>query len=364
MVNAICTVLFALLSLMFPADEATIVFAGDAMQHQRQLDAAKVKGGDYDYSQCFKEVAPWIAEADYAVVNLETTLNGRNYSGYPCFCTPDAFATALRDAGFDMMLNGNNHTLDRGASGLHRTIHVLDSLKVDHLGTYDSAHQRKDKIPFIKDINGFKVGFLNYTFCTNGLTVKDSSVVDYTDRKLMAADIEATRRAGAELVVVIPHWGTEYRLLPDSWQKSMAEYLLDLDVDMVIGGHPHVIQPMKVRVSPKTGRRQLLVYSLGNFISGMRTTDTRGGALVLTRITRDAKGRAQFDTAEYRLVYVLPGTSPANNYQLVYIDPATSVSAAAGPMASACRAFTANALRIFDNNNVDVPRYGAQPTKP
>ena len=348
--------LFSLISLLFPAQEATIVFAGDAMQHQRQLDAAREADNTYDYSQCFSAVAPWIADADYAVVNLETVLGGKGYSGYPCFCTPDSYAQALRDAGFDMLLTGNNHTLDRRDGGLKRTVQVLDSLGVDHIGTYSDAASRKRAIPQIKNIKGFKVGFLNYTFCTNGLSVSGDVVVDYTDREKMRRDIESTRAAGAELVVVIPHWGTEYRLLPDSWQKSMAKYLLDLDADMIIGGHPHVIQPMEVHENPHTGRRQLLVYSLGNFISGMRTTDTRGGAMVRTIIKRDDKGNAYFDKAEYRLVFVVTGTCPQDNYRLIFVDD-DGGSALTGLKRSQCKAFTTNAIRIFNGHNKDVPRH-------
>ena len=352
-------VLFSVLSFLFPQPEATIVFAGDAMQHQRQLDAARTPAGEYDYSQCFAGIAPWIQEADYAVVNLETTLNGRNYTGYPCFCTPDSYAEALRDAGFDMFLTANNHTLDRRDAGLNRTVAMLDSLGVDHIGTYRNRSERDAAIPCIREIGGIKVGFLNYTFSTNGIKVQREAVVDYIDKEVIRADVEATRRAGAELVIVIPHWGTEYRLLPDAWQKSMADYIMSLDVDIVMGGHPHVVQPMEVRVDEETGRRRLLVYSLGNFLSGMRTTDTRGGAVVKVTLSRDDNGAAQFEAAEYRLVYTVPGTSSSNNYRIIYVDDESDIAPLPSSVRSQCSAFVANATRIFDKHNREVPRHDA-----
>lgn len=264
--------LFALLSMLFPQEEATIVFAGDAMQHKSQLDNASRGGGVYDYSETFAEIAPWVQSADYAVVNLETTLGDHNFSGFPMFCSPDAYAVALKDAGFDLFLNANNHTLDRRDAGLRRTVHVLDSLGVAHTGTYTGASARNASVPLVRNINGFKVAFLNYTYGTNGIDIQGNVVVDYIDRKVMADDIKGARDAGAELVMVMPHWGIEYELTERAPQRELAKFLLDNGADAVIGGHPHVIQPMH-----HTGGRAV-VYSMGNFVSGMRTT-TRAAAL-------------------------------------------------------------------------------------
>lgn len=356
MLGAFAYIIAAAMALAAGNGHAEIVFAGDAMQHQRQLDAARAGNNTYDYSQCFADIAPWVKSADYAVVNLETTLADKGFTGYPCFCSPYSFAYALKEAGFDLLLNGNNHTLDRRDAGLVRTIDYLDSINVDHTGTYRNSTERAARVPLIRDIRGIKVAFLNYTFCTNGLKVQGAPVVDYTDRDLIRRDVDAARKAGAEIVTVIPHWGTEYRLLPDAWQKSMADFLLCLDVDMIIGGHPHVIQPMTFRTDAN-GRRRLLVYSLGNFISGMRTTDTRGAAMLRTYLSRDKQGKARVDSAEYRLIYTVPGTSPQNNYRLVFIDENTDIAAATGARAASCRAFVTNATRIFNTHNIEVPRH-------
>ena len=151
--------LLSFVSMLFGSEKADIVFAGDAMQHKAQIDAASRGGGVYDYSDCFKALSPYISDADYAVVNLETPLGGEPYSGYPCFSAPDSYLDALTDAGFDMMLTANNHTLDKRDRGLVRTLDKLDERNVTHLGTYRNAAERDSVLPMIVDIAGFKVGF-------------------------------------------------------------------------------------------------------------------------------------------------------------------------------------------------------------
>lgn len=355
MTNFLCILLFNFLALLQPRTEATIIFAGDAMQHQSQLDASR-RGIEWAYDDCFARVAPWIKQADYAVVNLETTLAEKNFTGYPCFASPDAYAKALADAGFDLFLNANNHTLDRRDKGLRRTLDVLDSMRVDHIGTYTDKSARERNIPFVRNINGFKVGFLNYTYGTNGIKIQGNVAVDYIDRDKIAADIAATRKAGAELVVVLPHWGDEYHLVNNRNQASLAQYMLDNGADMVIGMHPHVIQPMEMR-RHKDGLSPV-VYSLGNFISGMRTTDTRGGAMVKITLGRDSAGRAVVKDAAYRLVFVQAGIQGRRAHRLHFIDRDTNIDSLLGaPYAGQARAFASNALRTFNRYNVDFPRY-------
>ena len=165
--------------------EATLLFAGDAMMHQAQIEAAhSLAGGNgYDYSDCFTPVRDIISDADYAVVNLETPLGHQGFTGYPCFNAPVEYAEALRDAGFDLFLTANNHTLDRRDKGLKLTVALLDSLKIPHLGTYTDRAERDRRIPMVIDVKGFKVGILNYTYGTNGFEVQTDAVVDYIDKR-------------------------------------------------------------------------------------------------------------------------------------------------------------------------------------
>ncbi len=332
------------------ADEAEIVFAGDAMQHAGQLDAARQADGSYDYSEYFAALEPYIAGADYAVVNLETPLGGKPYSGYPMFCSPDAYASALVDAGFDFMLLANNHILDRRDRGLLRTLDALDSIGVPHAGVWRNASERSRLNPVIKDVNGFRIAILNYTYGTNGIEVQNDAVVDYIDRRIIADDIARARSLGAEIVTACIHWGDEYRLLPNASQRSLADWLIGQGVDMIIGGHPHVIQPMEMRRNDSTGRPSLLVYSLGNFISNMKTADTRGGAMVRVRLMRDRSGQAYVADATYRLVFTVPPVDGCN-YRAVPAENCPS-----SRWSQACDMFVRNAEAIFDRHNCGVPR--------
>lgn len=345
------TFLISVASLLLGSECADIVFVGDAMQHQSQLDNARTTDGTYDYSHYFTAIEPYISGADYAVVNLETPLGTSGFTGYPLFCAPQSYARALRDVGFDMLLTANNHTLDRRDRGLRHTFAALDSLGVDHIGTYPSAAARSARMPFIRDINGFKVGFLNYTYGTNGIRPQGGVVVDLIDTTLIASDVKATRDAGAELVAVCIHWGNEYQLLPSPAQKLLADRLTAMDIDMIIGSHPHVIQPMEMRTNPATGRPVLLCYSLGNFISGMRTTDTRGGAMLRVSLKRDSLGNAAVDSASYRLVFTVAPWLGTKKFHLVDAFTDSIPHDATTELAD----FRMNALAIFDKHNKNVP---------
>ena len=338
----------SLLTMLQGGEHATLLFAGDAMAHQAQLDAASRQDG-YDFSGCFDAIAGQVRAADFAAVNFETTMGDTRYTGYPCFCTPDGFASELKKAGFDLFFTANNHTLDRRDKGLGRTIDILDEKGIPHIGTYHSKEHRDSVLPFIANINGIKVGFLNYTYGTNGITLKSDAVVDYIDTARIENDIHAARQAGAELMAVAVHWGDEYKLLPNSGQKSLANFLLRNGVDMVIGGHPHVIQPMEMRKTPD-GKKQLLIYSLGNFISNMKTTDTRGGAMASVHISRGDDGKARVDSASYTLVFTEAPVKAGDNFRLVYADSLVSPR-----WLQQCLAFRKSATGIFSKHNVDVP---------
>lgn len=342
--------IFMLSAAMFSPQSAELVFVGDAMQHEKQLDAARVTADNYDYSVYFTAIEPYIKSADYAVVNLETPLGGKPYSGYPMFCAPDSYLTELKNAGFDFALAANNHTLDRRDKGVVRTIEEFNRQQMPYAGIYRNKAERDSVCPVIRDVNGFKVAFLNYTYGTNGINIQGDIKLDYIDRKQIAEDIRKARESGAEIIAACMHWGVEYVLLPNAEQKKLADFLEEQGVDLIIGGHPHVIQPMEMRVNPKTGKKVFLVYSLGNFISAMRKDDTQGGAMVRIRLTRDDMGRALVDTASYRLVFVQQPTAGVKNYRLIPAE--ASVTADQRVRRDN---FVRNARRIFDKHNVNVP---------
>ena len=296
--------------------EVVLLFAGDAMQHKAQLDAADNGNGIYSYTECFEPIKGLVQDADFATVNLETPLGGHPYRGYPCFSAPDSYAEALVETGFDLILTANNHTLDARDRGVKRTINTLDSLAIPHIGSYINACERENKLPLIINIKGYQVGFLNYTYGTNGIGIQGDVVVDYIDKELIARDISLTRKAGAEILCVAMHWGDEYQLLPNKYQKTLAKWLCDQGVDIIFGGHPHVVQPMELIDNKITGRKTALFYSLGNFISNMNTRDTRGGAISRVILKRDSIGRAYVDDLSYELVFTVPPIKKGDTFRL------------------------------------------------
>lgn len=301
------------------ADTATItlLFAGDMMQHAGQIKAAAVAGG-YDYSDCFAQVKDQIEAADLAIANLEVTLGGAPYRGYPQFCAPDEFAQAIKDAGFDILTTSNNHCCDTGSRGLGRTLTVLDSLDIPSLGTYRNAEDRAKRYPLLVEKNGFRLALLAYTYGTNGLPVPAPYVVNLIDTVQMAQDIASAKAMKPDAIIAFMHWGTEYVLRPVNSQQRQADWLLSHGVDHVIGGHPHVVQPIEMREDAK-GNSHLVVWSLGNYISNMTKDTTFGGLMVTLKLSKVQS------YAEDTTVSMANGLRPEASYSLVWTSrPAVS----------------------------------------
>lgn len=298
----------------------TLLFVGDLMQHQSQIDAALQPDGTYDYSDCFRFVSPIIKSADVAIANLEVTLGGKPYSGYPCFSAPDDYLTAIKDAGFDVLLTANNHSCDTGKKGIERTIHLLDSLHIPHLGTYLNSQQRAENYPYILEKQGFRIALLNYTYGTNGLPVPAPNIVNLIDTVQILADITAARRSNPDAIIALMHWGTEYRLQPDDSQKKIASWLLRHGITHIIGNHPHVVEPIEV-LTDKQGQKHMVVWSLGNFLSGMKAPNTDGGLMVWLTLEKQPNSPATLKDAEYSLVWVSrPALGNRKEYRLYPSD--------------------------------------------
>ena len=171
--------MLSVVSLLQSNNMVNLTFVGDAMQHAPQITAAQQADGTYDYSPCFQHLIDDITWAYLAVVNLECPLGGKPYTGYPCFSAPDSYAQTLRDVGFDLFLTANNHCLDRRDKGLVRTCHVLDSLGIPHIGTYPNQQERNQRIPYIVNVKGIRIAFLDYTYGTNGIPIQGNVVVDF-----------------------------------------------------------------------------------------------------------------------------------------------------------------------------------------
>ena len=295
-------------------DSLTILFAGDMMQHDNQIRTAAVAGG-FDYSDCFAFVKDQVEAADIAIANLEVTLGGKPYAGFPRFSAPDEYAKAIQDAGFDVLTTTNNHCCDTGSRGLGRTLQVLDSLGIPSLGTYRNADDRAGRYPLMVEKNGFRLALLAYTYATNGLPVPQPYVVNLIDTVQIKQDIERAKAMNPDVIIAFMHWGIEYSLTPSNTQRWQAEWLLSHGVDHVIGSHPHVVQPIELRDSS-----HLVVWSLGNFISNMTKGTTYGGLMVTLKLTKKQQKTAVND-ASYSLIWTSrPAVSGHRTHRVYPID--------------------------------------------
>lgn len=267
---------------------ARIRAAGDVMVHQRQLNMALQADGSYDFHPQFAMVADTLADADYTIANLETTVGRQGnepYSGYPMFNSPEAVLEAVRDAGVDFLTLANNHMLDRRLEGLRSTVENVERFGFDHGGAYRSQEE-KDR-PVVATVSGIRVGLLCYTEGTNGIEAYINREalaysVSYLKDADFAGDVQRLREAGAEIVVALPHWGQEYRRQPEANTVALAQEMIAAGVDVVLGSHPHMVQPVEwVEVETDVGlRRGLVAYSLGNFISNQSKRYTDSGIIV------------------------------------------------------------------------------------
>ncbi len=293
--------------LLVQAQDTTrlsLLFVGDIMQHDSNIAAAfNPVTGKYDYSACFEYVTPILQSADLTIGNLELTLAGKPYKGYPQFSAPNELAYELKRAGFDVLVTANNHSVDRGKKGIERTIDVLDTLTMLHTGTFKDSVARVLTYPLLVEKNGFRLSLLNYTYATNGIPVPSPSIVNLIDTVQIKKDLEKARSQQSDAIIVFMHWGDEYQSLPNKEQKRLTNLCFREGAKLVIGSHPHVLQPMEWRKE----KDQLIAYSLGNFVSGQRPRFRDGGAMLwvdLQKVNKDSISLTSIRHAKYELAWV------------------------------------------------------------
>jgi poly-gamma-glutamate capsule biosynthesis protein CapA/YwtB (metallophosphatase superfamily) len=291
-----------------------VITAGDAMAHLPQTQAAlDAASGEYQYHDVFRWFAPLVKAHDLRIVNLETTLAGAPYKGYPQFSAPDAYARDLRNAGFNLFCTANNHSVDRYNAGILRTIRVLDSLGITHTGIFrDSAH-RDSTYPLLLNINGITIAVLNATYGTNGLNPKPPVMVNIIDRSAMQSDIAKAKGRNPDLIMAVMHWGDEYKRFPNEYQKGIAKFLAGQGVDVIVGHHPHVLQPVEwiQKGEDSASGKTLVIWSLGNFYSNQRDRYRDGGMFVNFEITRHKKtGRITIESPGYSPFWVWRSQTP------------------------------------------------------
>lgn len=331
----------------------SILVAGDLMQHGPQINAAR-SGNGYDYKECFRLVKPVISAVDLAIANFEVTLGGPPYKGYPCFSAPDEYLRDILDAGFDVLTTGNNHCLDSRQKGLERTIMMMDSLRVPHLGTYKDAAERERNYPLLVEKNGFRVVLLNFTYATNGLRVTKPNVVNYIDTVEIARDIEKARSMRPDLLIALPHWGIEYAMTPARPDKELADWLFRKGVNHIIGGHPHVLQPMERRNSTAPDGGNVLAYSLGNYLSNQYKDNTVGGGMVRLDFSK-AGDTVRLEKCGYMLTYCSrPQNSGKRNYRIVPVEMDSVLNQQDRNIRDK---FVRTATALFEKHNLDFGKY-------
>lgn len=307
--------------------EISLLFAGDVMGHMPQINSAYDSStGTYDFNPVFEPVKPLISKADIALANLETTLAGKPYSGYPQFSAPDSLATALKNAGFDILVTANNHCLDRGKEGMERTISALDSFRILHTGTFIDDTARKYQYPLYLITKGIKLAFLNCTYGTNGIPVRHPNIVNFIDTVQLKSDIQKAKEASADYIVVTIHWGIEYERKENAGQRVIANFLLKNGADMVIGSHPHVVQPIyKYADQQDSSQYKIVVYSLGNYVSNQRDRYKDGG--IMFNATLQKTDKIRLKDFSYTPVWVFKGNIDNKlQYRIIPVQDTTSTA--------------------------------------
>lgn len=336
---------------------ATVLSTGDILMHGKVINSGKQDDGSYNFDSIFQYVRSYAQAADFSVANLETTLcgtdNGYAYAGNPKFNCPDAIVDSLKGAGFDMLLTANNHADDTSLVGYKRTLNVVREKGLDTLGTYLSADEQKWTI---EEVNGIKIGMVCYTysdgFSQNGYPllnyneVGENGILNYfTYDKLsefytqLQGYLDEMKAAGAEATVVYLHWGEEYKWKtgegPNANQTAMAQKLCDMGVDVIVGGHPHVVQPVDLLQSGTDAEHKTIVlYSMGNAVSNQRkeemqqsepTGHTEDGVLFCVTFAKYSDGSVFVDSAELIPTWVnMHANSGSTEYNILPLEESTA----------------------------------------
>jgi poly-gamma-glutamate capsule biosynthesis protein CapA/YwtB (metallophosphatase superfamily) len=305
---------------------------GDIMCHNSQYIDAYVSSKDtYDFSYVFEDIKPYVSSADIAVGNLETTFAGKSkgYSNYPRFNTPEQLATNLKDFGIDVVSTANNHCMDTGYAGITSTLKYLDEAGISHMGTYSSEEAQNTIL--IKEVKGVKIAFLAFTYGTNGIAIPKDKLysVNLIDKDFISKQLSLAKEQSPDLICVSMHWGIEYQTKQNSEQEDLANFLLNNGVDVILGSHPHVLQPMEkktVTLEDGTTKNCFVIYSLGNFMSGQSKANTRNSVILNMKFTQNGKtGKTSIDSVSYVPIYMYKDSSKkTHKYRILDIEKTIS----------------------------------------
>ena len=279
-------------------DTVCVTFIGDVMMHSRQMD--------YDYREFLSELGEITRDADISAANMEFTLAGRPYSGYPAFSSPDGYADYMAECGIDVFLTANNHILDKGRAGLKRTLKVYESMRdscgIQYTGTAPDHVTDTTVNPLIVVGKGVRIALVNFTYGTNSDCGGEWPSVRLMDKESVGDLILRAKSRNADFIIALPHWGTEYRLKHSKEQEDWARWLAGQGVDLIVGAHPHVVQDTThIDGIP-------VIYSMGNAVSNMSAENTRLELSVRVRFVTHADGRKEMLEPELIFLWCsLPG---------------------------------------------------------
>lgn len=345
--------------------EMSLIFIGDVMQHMPQIDAAYDSSSKtYNYDSCFVYVKPILQNADVAIANLEITLAGKPYSGYPQFSAPDALAQGLKNAGINYLVTANNHSCDRGKNGIVRTIKVLDSLGIEHTGTFVDSLEREKKNVLLIEKNGIRVAVINYTYGTNGIPIPKPTVVNIIEKEKITSDVVKAKALRPDKIILVVHWGNEYERVPNAFQKDIAKFCFEQGADIVIGSHPHVLQQFEYTQRIDTlddmkVKENIVVYSLGNYVSNQRDRYKDGGAMVKIVLQKNLVGQTKIKEQGYFLTWV--NKAFVNGKYQYYILPASQFENTVGKLDATAleklKLFTEDSRSLFKEHNKNFTEY-------
>ena len=283
------------------------------MMHSGQIENARTATCEYDFSSYFKFLEDKVRNTDIAIANMEYTLAGQPYTGYPAFSAPEAYATYLAELGIDVFLTANNHIFDKGAAGADRTIDEFCKLGVSIAGIAKDQQMYDQSFPLVLKCKGTSIALLNITYGTNIGTGKEwPKVLRLNDKEAISTALSAAD--SCDFVLALPHWGTEYQLSHSASQEKDARWLIEHGADAIIGAHPHVIQDIQeIEGVP-------VFYSLGNVVSNMSATNTQMGLMVTLKIVRYHNGNIMLLKPEYELLWCSRPGGYSSRYTVLPVE--------------------------------------------
>ena len=297
---------------VIPDKSLRMTVTGDVLTHNTNYyDAYTASNDSYDFSYVFDDIKKYFDTADIAIGTLESNFAGKakGYSNYPLFNAPEHLATDLKELGYDVMATGNNHCLDKGWDGMVNTLAELDKAGIEHFGTY--ATEEDSQKLFIKEVNGLRIGFVQYTYGTNGIAIPSGKEwsISLINKEKMKTDLDRLKEENVDIITVIMHWGEEYRLKSNKEQDDLADYLFENGADLILGSHTHCLEQMEkreIKLPDGSTKEGFIIYSLGNFMSGQDHANSRQSVILDLKVTKKGDtGKLHIDYVTYTPIFML-----------------------------------------------------------